>query len=296
MFMSPFGDPAKGHTAEATANFYGYSVARSRRLYGFAFHGACQMGNHHHLNVTDRLANRPYFKNSIHSVLARGFNARFARFDSFWSGGGSCDTVTPSDEQTLKDLAYGDINPVAAGLVKWGDMWPGFTSYNWRFGETRTFVRPDWFFDPSNPDNPETVTLTRVRPNIFPELSDDELSDRLADECRKLEVKVQMEMKEQNRRFVGLKKLAKTKWWRRAKAPEQRFKTVPTVASSQAELRTAELARNKVFEEEYGEAREKFIRNEPVEFPFGSFMLPQIYGVPVLTEPSAALLAVAKPP
>ncbi len=28
------------------------------------------------------------------------------------------------------------------GLVKWAELWPGFTSAGWAFGETRTFKRP----------------------------------------------------------------------------------------------------------------------------------------------------------
>jgi hypothetical protein len=42
-------------------------------------------------------------------------------------------------------------------------------------GESRTFKRPAGYFDPDNPDNPEEVTITRVRPKIFVQLSDGEL-------------------------------------------------------------------------------------------------------------------------
>lgn len=288
MFLTPSGDPDNDHhTPESTANFYGYTIARAQLIYGFAFHGAVCLGNHHHLNATDRHRNRPYFKNSIHSNLARGFNARFARFDSFWSGGGSCDTVTPTDDDTLKDLAYTDVNPVTAGLVKWGNLWPGFTTYDWKFGETRTFVRPDWYYDKNNPDNPPTIELTRVRPDILPELSDDELFERLREECRRTETEFQAELKANNRRFVGLNKLAKTKWWKRAKTPEARFDTVPTFASSQAVLRIAELMRQKHWREDYCRARTKYIKGEPTEFPYGSFMLPKMYGAPVASSPLA---------
>ena len=81
-FLSAFGDPRKGHTPEQTENFYGYTLARAVLKYGVELHAACQMGNHHHLSMTDVLGNRPNFKNSVHSNLARGLNARFGRFDS----------------------------------------------------------------------------------------------------------------------------------------------------------------------------------------------------------------------
>jgi hypothetical protein len=280
-FVSPFGDPRRGHTVEQSENFYGYTVARAVVIYDTAFHGATQMGNHHHNNVTDQHGNRSRYKNSVHRNLAVGLvNARYGRFDSVWSGGGGCDTVTPSADQTLEDLAYTDCNPVTAGLVKWAHLWPGFTTYGWRFGETRVFKRPDWYYDPKNPDNPETIELTRVRPNIFPELTDDELFDKLMKRCREIQIAAQAELKAQNRRFVGLKKLAKTKWWKRAKTPEARFTRIPTVASSQKQLRIAELKRNRVWRHRYGIERSKFKRGCKVLLPYGANFLRDIYNVP----------------
>ncbi|MBV1856899.1 MAG: hypothetical protein KUG77_00710 [Nannocystaceae bacterium] len=277
MFLSPFGDPKKGHTPEQTANYYGYTVARAVRKYGVSFHGGIQMGNHHHQNITDRLGNRPNYKNSVHGNLARGINARFGRFDGLWSSGGSCDTVTPSDDDTLKDLAYSDCNPTTAGLVKWGHLWPGFSTYGWRFGETRIFTRPHWYYDPKQADNPEIIELTRTRPDIFPELSDDELSDKLIELCREIELKRQAEMKAGSRRFMGLRKLAKTHWWRRAKSPEKRFGIVPTVASSQAGKRKAELRKNEAWRRDYAAQRDNYRSGAPAKFPAGSYFLPKIY-------------------
>ncbi len=285
LFLSPFGDPRKGHTAEATKNFYGYTVARAVLMYGVQFHAACQMGNHHHQSITDVLGNRPNFKNSVHSNLARGLNARFGRFDSVWSGNGSCDTVAPSDQESLDDLAYTDCNPVTSGLVKWGHLWPGFTTYGWRFGETRTFNRPDWYYDPANPDNPETITLTRIRPPIFLELSDDELFDKLMQRCMEIQRTKQAEYKEQNMRFMGRKKLAKTKWWKRATSWEDRYTLIPTVAAKDKDKRIAQLKRDAKWRSEYAEQRGNFKAGRPCKLPHGAYFLPRIYGVPVAKPP-----------
>lgn len=284
-FLNPFGDPRKGHTAEETENFYGYTIARAVLKYGVGFHGGIQMGDHHHVSVTDRLGNRPNFKNSVHGNLARGLNARFGRFDSVWSGGGSCDTVAPTDDESLADLAYADCNPVKSGLVKWGHLWPGFTTYGWRFGETRTFKRPSWYYDPESQDNPETLTLTRVRPPIFPELSDDELFDKLMERCDEIQRLKHAEYKKANRRFMGVKKLGKTKWWRRAKSWEDRFTTIPTVAASQRSKRIAQLKRDAKWREEYAEQRDNLRAGRPATLPFGTYFLARIYNVPVAKPP-----------
>ncbi|MBL4684575.1 MAG: hypothetical protein JKY37_08310 [Nannocystaceae bacterium] len=285
LFLTPCGAPEKGHSFEDTKNFYGYTIARAVLKYGVGFHAATQMGNHHHLNITDHRGNRPNFKNSVHGNLARGFNARFGRFDSFWSGGGSCDTVTPTDDETLEDLAYTDCNPVAAGLLKWGRLWPGFTTYGWRFGESRTFVRPGKYFDPSNPDNPPAVTLTRARPDIFRDLTDDELSDKLFERCLEIERNIQDTMAKENRRFMGLSKLSKSKWWTRAKSPERRFENVPTVASSQSKLRVQELERNADWRRVYALERDKLRTGALTLLPHGAYMLPTLYNVAVADRP-----------
>ncbi|MFN3186649.1 MAG: hypothetical protein ACE37F_31905 [Nannocystaceae bacterium] len=248
-------------------------------------HSATQMGNHHHTSITDVHGNRPNFKNSLHGNLARGLNARFGRFDSVWSGAGSCDTVAPSDHESLDDLAYADCNPVTSGLVKWAHLWPGFSMYGWKFGESRTFRRPDWYYDPDNADNPESITLTRVRPNIFPELDDEQLFDKLMARCREIQLAKQAEYKAKKWRFMGLKKLAKTKWWRRAKSWEDRFTQIPTVAASDKTKRIAQLERDAQWRAKYAKGRDDFKAGRPAEFPYGSYFLPKTYNVPVAKPP-----------
>ena len=290
LFLSPYGRLQKGQNPEAAAeamrNFVGYAFGRAQLMYGFDFHAGVVMGDHPHYDTTDRLANRPRYKNSIHSSLARGVNAKLGRFDSLFAPGGSCDTTTPTDEETLMDLAYTDTNPVKAGLVKWGHLWPGFTTYGWRFGESRTFRLPDWFFDPDNPDNPETVTITRVRPRgIYPDLSDDELSDKLMNLCRELERAKQQEMKAQNRRFMGLKKLAKTNPWHQATSREDRFRIKPRVASTDRWKRSAALRRNRHWAEHYARSRDDFEAGLDPEFPYGTYQMRVRFNVRVADKP-----------
>lgn len=286
MFLHPFGDRRKAHTAKQMVQFYGYTTARAVLKYKVLFHGAEQMGDHHHQDITDKLGNRPNYKNSVHTNLAKGINARLGRFDALWSPGGSCDTETQSDEETLYDLAYTDVNAVEAGLVKWGYLWPGFTTYGWRFGETRVFRRPDWYYDPKNRDNPPEVELTRVRPpGIFPNLSDDELSEKLMQLCRELEVDKQRRMREENRRFMGVKKLMKQQWWRKAVSTEERFTLKPTVASSDDERRAAALEALRLWREQYAKQREAFRQGLDPIFPYGTYMLRVIYNVRVAKPP-----------
>ena len=274
-----------GENPDEIRNFYGYILGVALKRYGVDFHAGNQMGNHHHVDTTDVRGNLPGFKTSLHANLARGLNAKRGRFDDFWSGGGSCDTCTPSDDEALDDLVYTEVNPVEAGLVKWASRWPGFTSHGWKFGETRTFTRPDWFVDPENPDNPPEVSITRVRPNIFPELSDDELFDLLMARVRERELAKQAQMRRDGRRFKGEQKLAKEHWDRAATSWEERFTITPKVAASCRWKRQVQIQRNRAWEREYAEAREALRRGETRVFPAGTYWLRLHVGVPVAQSP-----------
>lgn len=279
MFLATGADP------EEIRNFYGYVLGLALERYGMELHAGIQMGDHHHVDTNDVHANLPAFKNSLHSNLARGLNAKRGRFDGLWTPGGSCDTCTASDDETLEDLVYTEVNPVRAGLVKWASRWPGFTTHGWRFGETRTFKRPDWYCDPDNPDNPPEISITRVRPDIFPELSDDELYDLLMARVRERELAKQAQMRRDGRRFKGEQKLAKEQWDRPATSWEDRFTLTPKVAASCRWKRQVQIQRNREWERAYAEAREAFRRGERPVFPAGTYWLRLHAGVAVAQAP-----------
>ncbi|MFO7562778.1 MAG: hypothetical protein R6X02_09070 [Enhygromyxa sp.] len=138
-------------------------------------------------------------------MVARSLNALRGRNGTFWGGGKPCDTRRATDDDSLGDLVYTLTNPVKDGLVKWARLWSGFSTIGWKFGETRIFERPDWFFD-ENGDMPKEVSLTLVRPPIFSELDDDERYQKLVARVR---LEIQREMRVEGRRFMGLRKLAK---------------------------------------------------------------------------------------
>jgi putative transposase len=276
---------ATGPEPEALRNFYGYTLGVALQRYGLEMHAGCQMSNHHHLDLTDVFGTRPAFKDSMHANVARGLNAKRGRFDHFWESGGSCDTCAPSDEESLEDLVYTDLNPVKAGLVKWGHRWPGFTTYGWKFGETRTFKRPSWYFDPENPDNPDVVHITRVRPKIFMHLSDDELWEKLMKRIRERELQIQAEMRQEGRRFMGEKKLGKQKWSRKPETPTDKFTVTPKVAASCRWRRLAQLQRDRHWERAYADARAELKAGKNPTFPTGTYQLRLLCGVQVAQAP-----------
>ena len=278
MFLSP------GRKPEELANFIGYCLAHAANKHGIQIHACVMMSNHHHTDVTDPLGELPAFKQLFHSMVARGLNARLGRTDKFWSGDPACDTQRPTDDQTFEDLVYTITNPVEAGLVKWSSIWPGFTTAGWRFGETRTFRRPKWFFDASG-EMPDEVSLTLVRPPIFPELDDDALFEKLAVAVREKERELQAKWRRLGRQFLGLRKLARQDPNQAARSREERFTITPQVAASSKWSRLAQLQRNREWEREYAAARGRWRAGQAAVFPAGTYWLRRFAGVTVAQHP-----------
>jgi hypothetical protein len=247
-------------------------------------HAAVFMSNHYHIDVTDPHAKLPRFKQLLNSLIARAVNATRkprARFGGFWDRDAACDTHRPSDDETFLDLAYTIANPVTAGLVRHAAIWPGLTTAGWRFGETRSFKRPKEFFDPKT--MPAEVSLTLVRPHVYPHLSDDQVYARLEAEVRRRELETEAKFRRESRRVVGVQKLRKQRWGGAPKSFDERFTVAPQVAASCKWKRLAQLLRNREWERLYAEARARLLAGVDVVFPAGTFQLRATAGVAVAT-------------
>ena len=153
----------------------------------------------------------------------------------------------------------------------------------WRFGETRTFKRPDWFIDATG-DMPEEVSLTLVRPPIFPELDDDALYTKLMEAVRERERKIHRSMRAQGRKFMGVRKLARKSWKCTAQTFEERFTIAPKHAGSSKKQVEAELGREREWKRQYAAARELLLAGKPAVFPAGTYWLRRFAGVDVAAQ------------
>lgn len=272
-----------GEEPETIRELYGYLLGVALMKYGLLFHGGNQMGNHHHLDLTDVKGNRPLFKVFFHAFLARALNSYRGRTGDFWESGGSCDTIRDNDEESIGDLVYTDVNAVSAGLVKWPRLWEGFHSAGWAFGETRTFERPEipWF-DVVGGDWPDGVTITRTRPPCLAHLTDEAATKLLEKLTLQRCLEKHAEMKSARRRFKQPTKLARERWWRRPSSATEDFTVKPKVAIRCKYRRLAAIQRNKEWEARYAAADEAFAGgNRDVEYPLGTWLQRVRYGVNV---------------
>jgi len=274
MYLTP------GEKPEVIAGLVGYCLAYCARRYGMQIHAAVFMSNHYHIDLTDPHGKLVEFKRLLNSMIARALNARRSRFGGFWDRDAACDTHRPNDEETFMDLVYTIVNPVSAGLVKHADIWPGFTTAGWRFGEERRFRRPSWFFDPKEMRDTESLTL--VRPPVFKDLSDAVLYARLEAEVRRRELDVQQAVRRSDGRFVGLVKLARQHWDSVARSFEERFHVTPKVAASSPWKRLAQLNRDRDWERQYAEARARLRKGLDAVFPAWVYQLRRLAGAAIV--------------
>ena len=276
MFFAPDGAASEADLV----NFIGYCLAHAANECGVLVHASVVMSDHHHTDVSDPLGNLASFKQRFHSMLARGINKLRGRCDTVWSGDGPRDTRRPTDETSFGDVVYTLTNPVKHGLVPQSELWPGFTTFGWRFGESRTFARPKWFFDPDG-RMPDEVSLTLARPPVYPELDDEDLFEVLLLAVRARERTLGDQHRRANRRFMGLRKVRAQPWSRSASSFEERFVRAPRHGTLDPALAQIERSRDHAWRREYVDARTDLLDGGEPVFPHGTDWMRRFAGVTV---------------
>jgi putative transposase len=177
-----------------------YVLAIAATRFGIEVHAFCVLSNHVHLLVTDPDARLPEFEQYLDSLVARAVNASLGRWGSFWEGASSYSGVTlVSPRDVLDKAAYVLANPVAAGLVRKGNEWPGLWSGVERIGGPPiTAKRPDRFFSKKMP---ATVDLQLTCPSGFD--TAEAFQAQLAAALEEREHQAASELAQQGRRFLG---------------------------------------------------------------------------------------------
>jgi REP element-mobilizing transposase RayT len=131
--------------SELTNTIFLYCLAFAAMRTGIAVHAVCVMSNHHHLVVTDTRGVLPDFLRELHRLTAKAINASQGQWENLWAAE-PCNVVRlVTDEDVESKIAYVVANPVAAGLVRQPDEWPGVLLWGERVVTVR---RPDVYFAP----------------------------------------------------------------------------------------------------------------------------------------------------
>jgi REP element-mobilizing transposase RayT len=259
---------------EANAVFR-YVLAVAAERYRIQLHAVCVMSNHTHIVLTDPCANLPRFNQLLNALVARALNASLGRWEDFWNrkSYSAVTLVSPSD--IVKEAAYTLANPVAAGLVRTGRMWPGVWSEPDRIGAGSEEVkRPGRFFSATRSSLPETAKLEFTPPpgftaEGFRALLSSALQEKEREAAEKYKGK-----------FKGVAHVLKQNPLSRPTSPDPRRGLSPRVAAKDKRKRIEALAELVDFARFYRDALARWRAMErDVVFPAGTYLMRVLHGV-----------------
>jgi hypothetical protein len=178
---------------------------------------------------------------------------------------------SPAD--VIAKAAYTLANPVAAGLVPTGHLWPGLWSAPDTIGSTIRVKRPDHFFDKEG-DLPEYVDLELKVPAGFASTQD--FHEQLQAELSRQE----QAARDENPTFLGVARVKAQSPFARPRAGEPRRQLSPRVAARDKWRRIELLQQLKSFLTDYWEALRVWREGkvDPV-FPAGTNLMRVAHGV-----------------
>ncbi len=255
-----------------------YVLALAATRYGIRVHAFCVLSNHYHLVVTDPGANLPAFQQFLDALVARAVNASLGRWESFWAPDTYSAVRLSSPTDAVDKAAYVLANPVEAGLVATGAVWPGLWSAPARIGADAFVVkRPKRFFDPKG-RLPEEATLQLSVPPGFDSAAQFRSKLERALEGRETEARSRYRGR---RGFVGVARVLGQKPFSLPARGEARRTLKPRVAGRDKWRRIEALARLVEFVRSYRaawSARRAGLAD--VLFPEGTYLLRVLHGVP----------------
>jgi hypothetical protein len=182
-------------------DIFRYVLAVAAERYGIMLHAFCVLSNHYHLVVTDPHARLPEFHRYLDGLVARATNCCLGRWESFWDPDSYSAVRLEGAADVLEKMVYVLANPVAAGLVRHGNEWPGLWSDPGMIGGGAIGVdRPREFFRENGP-MPPSAQLQLCRPPGFE--SDSSLVEALRQRLGDAEDRAAAELAREGRSVLG---------------------------------------------------------------------------------------------
>lgn len=266
---------------DETNNAFAYCLAEAAQRFEIELVVAQQMSNHHHTTFFDRHGRVIEFVAHFHKMLAKCQNALRGRWENMWSSEPPClvELVEPAD--VIAKAIYTATNPVLDDLVERVSHWPGARTVRALLRqESIVAVRPRHFFRGVGP-MPDTATLTFSIPAELGEASD--VLAQLRDGIARVELEQSQRRLATGLRILGRRAVLKQSWRDSPKGREPRRNLRPRIAASSKWYRIEAISRNREFLAAYRIARARWLKNEPVVFPPGTYWLVRFAGATAAT-------------
>jgi hypothetical protein len=210
-------------------NLFLYCLAVTATRFGIAVHCATVMSTHEHLVVTDTRGELPRFLQELHRLVALGVKVLRKWEGAVWDHEKTSVVELRTEQAVLEKIAYCIANPVAAGLVRRADQWPGVTTAPQQLGRAQWNARrPDFYFEQDNPRWPAVVTLELSMPAL--RMSHALARTAIAQEVERLEADAHRAVQAKGWRFLGRDRISSLSPFDRAKSWEPLRDRNPTFA------------------------------------------------------------------
>lgn len=266
-----------------------YCLAYAATECNILIHGFVALSNHFHLLLTDPDGLLPVFMERFDGLLARALNAHWGRWESFFAPGSYSAARLETPEDRLSKLVYILANPVAACLVDHARRWTGATSVRWKFGETRTFVRPDGQFFGIGSKLPVEVRLTLTPLPGFEDQTPAQLDALVRERVIARETELRAQHRREGRTYLGMDGVLRCDPESRPATREPRRQINPRVAGVQADVRVEAIARWTSFTRLYRTAWMQWRGGDHTAvFPEGTWLMRVRHGATCLPTPASA--------
>lgn len=262
-----------------------YTLAVSAHRYGVQVHALCLMSTHLHVVVTDVHGVLPRFLQFFHRLVALGTKIIRAWEGPVWDQEATSVVRLLTRQAVVEKIAYVIANPVAAGLVRHSEEWPGAKVLVGELGRgTLRAMRPDVYFDSTNPRWPQEATLALSLPPCVEESDAERFRGDVAAELRRQEMEANAEIARRGLHFMGAKRACDVSPYDRVASAEVRRELNPTfaVGRKQAIAWLSAAAAVRAFRAAYRSALDQWrasVRN--VVFPAGTWWMRVFHGAPV---------------
>jgi REP-associated tyrosine transposase len=261
--------------SKATNDLVLYLLAVAASRFGIQVHAFCVLSNHFHLVVTDPDARLPAFHQFLDALIARALNASLGRWEAFWAPASYSAVALVSASDIVDKVAYVLANPVAAGLVRSGRLWPGLWSAPQQIGaEALEVRRPKHFFDPKG-SLPEQASLRLTVPPGF--VSADDFLEQLTGALTEREAQAVRDARDG---FLGVSRILAQKPTAYPAPGEPRRGLSPRIAARDKWKRIEALGRLVEFLRAYRTAwAARRAGQADATFPRGTYLLRVAHGV-----------------